>query len=416
MSNIDHQSLAITNRGAAAAAHVAAPSNEKLYPTRPYRSADGQILNLPVSQLGVTHASDLHTRFAPSTAMPSLASESQIDIRIPAGSVGAVRNILLEVDLKNDTVVAATIAGDFAQNMLARVELLGQSGSVILQRWTNTALMTSVLYDSPAQFSRRQAMQGVPATGIPAGEEFKAYIKLPGSFFNLAHVTVQGITSDLFVRVVFRPEADVFTASTCVLTAVNAHVHSINHTASVGRALADRLRKQVNDYRFHSYQEMSEIMTLAPSTNYEVRLSSVLGLVSDICVWIRAAGHTGYQTTDSNKPVQFSLNDASGKSILGSSTFSSEIVKYTKDEEDMLPADPMHFFIDNTLWLPLAFSPRKNRETGSLQGGYYPANGDLRFNFTTDSAIGTGQYEVMFVYSRLDRIRVDGGQLSHHSS
>jgi hypothetical protein len=419
--NIDLQQLSQANRGRSATVHTLQPVQKKVYPFQKSKGADGQVLNTPLSQTNINHGMISHFKFAPSTAMPSLASQSQVDIRVPAGSVGTVRDIYIEIDLKNNSLNPAILAGEYVHNLIDRIDLLAESGSVIVQRWTNTALQSAVLYDSYSENNHRLQMSALDPLGVAAGASVKTYIRLPWSVFSTGHVSVQGLKSDLFLRIVFRPDSDCFTSYPDVLSLSNVQVHveSINWTSPVARALSNRMRSTVQQYKFWSWNEMKEIVNLSPSSSYDVRLSSVLGLVSGFFVWVRPNGHTLLNTVDSSQLETFSLNDASGRSLIGSSTFDRDVTRIHKDQNDMLfdlVSATNKKLVDNVLYVPISFNDKRNLESASLIGGYYPADGHLRFQFTTNSSLVAGNYEITFVYSRLDYITSDAGSVSVHSS
>lgn len=419
--NIDLQADAVAKRGRAASIHILQPPKGKIYPFQATKSSDGQTLNLPLSQQGTNHGVVGHYQFQPSTALPSMASQAQIDIRIPAGAVpGTVRRIYLEVDLVNNSLNPAVIPY-FIHSIFDRVDLLAENGSVIVNRWTNTALQTAVLYDSYSQSRHRVRMAAVDPTGIAPGATQKFFMTLPWNVFETGHLSLQGLKSDLFIRCVTRPDIDTHTSHPDVasLAQLRVHVESISWSSPIAKALASRMRQSVQNYRTWSWNEMKEVLTLAPSNSYNVRLSSVTGLISALFVWIRPSGHNLTATTNSERVDSYQLNDSSGRSIIGSSTFDRDVVSIHKDMENMLfdnvePA--VKDIVENVLYVPLAFSDRKNLESASLAGGYYVSDGFMNFAFVTNSSLVPGSYEVTFVYSRLDHVRSDGGQLSIHSS
>jgi hypothetical protein len=264
-------------------------------------------------------------------------------------------------------------------------------------------------------------MSAINPLGIPAGETNKFFLSLPWNCFETGHISLQGIKSDLFVRCVTRPDVETFTSHPDVasLAQIRVHVESISWSSPIANALSQRMRSSVQNYRTWSWNEMKEVMTLAASSSYNVRLSSVTGLVSGIFVWIRPSGHTLLNTVNSNLPVTYQLNDSSGRSIVGSSTFDSSVQALHKDVENMLHdnVEPsVKGIVENVLYLPLAFGDKKNLESASLSGGYYPADSFLNFQWTTSAALVPGSYEITFVYSRLDHVRSDSGALSIHSS
>jgi len=419
--NIDLQQLAVSTRGRSASVHILQPPQRKVYPFQKTTSADGLTLNTPLSQVATNHGMISHFRFAPSTAMPSLASQSQVDVRIPAGSVSTVRDIYLEIDLKNNSLNPALLAGEYIHNLIDRIDLLAESGSVIVQRWTNSALQSSVLYDSYSSNNHRLQMSALDPLGVASGASVKTYLKLPWSVFNTGHVNLQGFKSDVFVRVVFRPDSDCFTSYPDVLslTNVQVHVESINWSSPITRALTDRARRTVQHFKFWSWNEMKEIVNLSASSSYDIRLSSMLGLVSGFFVWIRPNGHNLLNTVTSEQIETFQLNDSSGKSLVGSSTFDRDIMRVHKDQNDMLfdlQNATNKNLVDNVLYVPISFHDKKNLDSASLIGGYYPADGHLRFQFTTPSTLVPGNFEITFVYSRMDYITSDAGSVSVHSS
>lgn len=419
--NIDLQQVAVATRGRASSVHVLQPPTKKVYPFQKSTSADGLTLNTPVSQSATNHGLINHLRFAPSTAMPSLASQSQIDIRIPAGSVGTVRDVYLEIDLKNNSLNPAVLAGDYIHNIIDRIDLLAESGSVIVQRWTNSALQSSVLYDSVSQNNHRLQMSALDPLGIAPAASVKTFVRFPWSVFQTGHVSLQGLKSDVFVRIVFRPDSDCFTSFPDVLSLTNVQVHieAINWSTPISRALTQRARSSVQHFKYWSWNEMKEIINLSPSSSFDVRLSSMLGLVSGFFVWVRPNGHNLLNSVNSEQLETYQVNDASGRSLVGSSTFDRDVMRIHKDQNDMLfdlQNGANKNLVENVLYVPLAFNDKKNLDSASLTGGYYPCDGHMRFQFTTGAGLVPGNFEITFVYSRLDYMTSDAGSISVHSS
>ena len=421
-NNIDLQTLS-SHRGRASEIHTSQPAIRKVYPMQRTVSSNGLALNLPVSQLPVTHAMASHYRFSPSTAMPSLVnSGSMIDIRVPAGSCSSVRDLYLEVDLKNNSLNPVTIAGNYIHNIFQRIEILFENGSIVTQRWTADTFNTALLYDSPEDNQHRLQMSSVDGvTGIAPGDTFKAYLKLPYSLFTGSHLNISGLKSDFFVRCYFKSDAQFCTSypDVVVLSDIRVHVECINFSVPIQKALVNRMRTSTQDYKFWEFVEMKEVLNLTNSNSYDVRLSSVLGIVSSIWVWVRPNSHTLLDSVNSVKLESYALNDSSGKSILGSSIFDSDLMRVVKYNNNMLGdvTDPSNKDLVNNLnYIAVGFSDSQNLKSSNLAGGYYVFSGHERLVFNTPASLIPGSFEVTILYTKLNHITSDGGSVSVHSS
>jgi hypothetical protein len=199
-SHIDHHS-AIHARGSGAIAHFSGPSDE-LYQHIVTKSADGKRFNFPASQSSSLHASTHVSFFAPSTALPVIApAQAQLDIRIPAGSCGAVTGISLRLDLENEGKVNDSVFAG-VPNLFDRVEIWAEGGSQLVQRWTDDAFRISNHYLSRSQAEVYSKHEGVPL--LTAGETKTVFLRLPFSFFEASHLNVASLSADLYIRLFFR--------------------------------------------------------------------------------------------------------------------------------------------------------------------------------------------------------------------
>ena len=420
-SNIDLQLLS-TQRGRSSVIHTHQPPVRKVYPMQRTVSKGGLALNLPVQQLNTTHGMISHYRFSPSTQMPSLVNPgSQIDIRVPAGSCGSVRDLYLEIDVKNNSLNPVTIAGEYLHNILQRVELLFENGSITVQRFTQDTFNTALLYDTPEENSHRLQMSAVDIAGIAPGDTYKAFVRLPYSVFTNSHLNIGGLKSDFFVRCYFKSDAQFCTSfpDVVVLEDIRVHVESINFSVPIQKALVSRMRNSTQDFKFYEYVEMKEVLNLAPSNQYDVRLSSVLGLTSSLWLWIRPNGHTLLDSVNSVKIDSYSLNDSSGKSILGSSSFDSDLMRVVKHNNNML-ADVVNSqnkdLVNNLNYISVGFADASNQRSSNLSGGYYCFSGHERLVFRTPASLAPGSFELTIIQVKLNHITCDGGSISVHSS
>ena len=410
-SHIDHHSAA-ASRGSAAMAHVGHDSGE-LYQHVVARTADGQVTNFPVSQHRTLHASTHTTVFTPTTALPDISTASQVDVRIPAGSCGAVTGLAIRLDLSNDTAGTSTFYG--AIRLFDRIELWAESGSVLVQRWTADELATCLHY-----LSREASSRYVYTTGtqtLVAGASRTVYVRLPFSVFESSHMNLGGLQSDIYVRCFFRGADSYLTADTVTLNALQVVADWLAKPPSIQRQLVDRMRSQTLDYRYWASQTQKEVVTMAPSTRYQIRLSSMHGIVSDIAVIVRPAGHTGAASAGGFvQPAVYELIDAGGKSILSGASFPFEFNGYQKQQQGLLSAwGPELSNLDDTLLIPLSPDP-KTTLSAAVVAGYIVGTGYESIALTMGSSLAAGQYEVTVIWHRAERLRLDGGHVTVHAS
>ena len=393
-------------------AHVGHDGPE-LYSHVVARTADGQVTNFPVSQHRTLHASTHTTVFTPTTALPDISTASQVDVRIPAGSCGSVTGLAIRLDLSNNNGGPATFYG--AIRLFDRIELWAESGSVLVQRWTADELATCLHYLSREAGERYVRTAG--AQTLAVGASRTVFVRLPFNIFESSHMNIGGLRSDLYVRCFFRGIESYATVDFLTLDSLQVVASWLAKPPSVQRALVDRMRSQTLDYRYWASQVQKEVVTMAPSTRYQIRLSSMHGIVSDIAVIIRPAGHTGANSAGGFvQPAVYELIDAGGKSLLSGASFPFEYNGFQKQEQGLLDA----FFpelqnLDDTLLIPLSPDPKTTLSSGTVSG-YIIGSGYESIGLTTAAGLAPGQYEVTVIWHRAERLRVDGGHVTVHAS
>lgn len=416
-SHIDHHAAA-TTRGSAALAHLST-SDDELYAHAVSKSVDGKVYNFPLTQSSAIHTSRHTSFFSPSTALPVIApAASQVDIRIPAGSCGAVTGLSVRLDLFNDAKTPADSFFNGVPNLFSRIELACEGGSTLLQRWTDDDLRISTHY-----FSRAQADWYAKNEGLRSffpNEERTIFLRLPWSVFEGTHLNLASLNSDLYVRLFFRGGASYDSPQYLTLKGAAVAVEWLAYPPSIQRALTARARNSTLDYRYFQNHSQKEVMTLAPSTRYSVRISSMHGLIIQVAVIVRIAGATGSSLAVNHvRPASYELLDSSGKSILGANVLPIAHNDYIKQQQGLLNAtigSPNVFGnIEGTLLIPLSPDVRGCLQRGVLDG-YYVSSGYDLLAFTTSSTLIAGQYEIAISWQVAERLRKDGGRLSVHSS
>jgi hypothetical protein len=409
-SHIDHHA-AIEARGSGALAHISGPS-EDLYEHVVSQAPDGRRYNFPVTQSGGLNAS-MHTSFfSPASALPTIApAASQVDLRIPAGSCGAVTSLAVRLDLENKSAGASTFAG--IPTLLERIEIWGESGSQLIQRWTSDALRLLTHYLTKEQSEVYSNNEGTLYLGPGVSRSF--YLRLPFSFFESSHLNVASLTSDLYVRLFFRGADSYDTTDYLSLNGCQAVVSWIAYPPSIQRALTARAKSSTLDYRYWAFQTQREVINLASNQRYSIRLTSMQGIVNQIALIIRPVGSTGSALASGYvRPVSYELVDSGGKSVLGASSFPIEWNDFEKQQQNLLPPSGTFGSIYGTLLIPLGINVKGSLMSGSIQG-FYVSGGYDQLAFTTDNATA-GDHEITVVWSIAERLRKDGGKLSVHTS
>jgi hypothetical protein len=410
-THIDHLEL-ISTRGSNALAHFSGPSDD-LYEHIVSQAADGKKYNYLASQSGSLHASTHVSFFSPATALPAISTASQLDIRIPAGSCGAVTSISIRLDLENQSALNNSSYGGVA-NLFTHIELWAEGGSMLVQRWTDDALRVALHYLNRDQAERYQTEEGSPFMGPGVSRTF--FLRLPYSIFESSHMNIASLSSDLYLRLFFRGGNSYDTADYLTLNGAQAVVSWLAFPPTIQRAISARARASVLDYRYYQNQFQKEILTLAPSTRYSIRLSSMQGVVISVAMIIRAAGATGTALVGNYvRPESFELLDSSGKSILGGNSFPIQWNDHQKQQQGLLtPFGTAFSNITGTLLIPLAVNVKGSLAAGAVKG-HYTANGYEQLAFVTDAGT-TGAHEVAILWSVAERVRKDGGRISVHSS
>ena len=133
MSGLDHHKQN-AKRGPAALAHTGVTIAE-LYPHRKVKYVHGEVLNYPVSSQTVLHKASTHTSFQSTSSTEGLLqSGGYADVRIPSGSLGVVKQWVIEFQVENKS--EGVVNGPFyAPFYFDRVELLSEGGNVQIARW-----------------------------------------------------------------------------------------------------------------------------------------------------------------------------------------------------------------------------------------------------------------------------------------
>jgi hypothetical protein len=382
-------------------------------------SVDGKSYNFPASQSSTLAASRHTSFFSPSTALPVIApAASQLDIRIPAGSCGAVTGLAIRLDLWNEAKVAADAFFNGIPNLFSRIELSCEGGSTLLQRWTDDDLRIATHYLSRAQADWYGKNEG--ARSFLPNEEKTLFLRLPWSVFESTHLNIASLNSDLYVRLFFRGSASYDSSQYLVLKGAAVAVEWLAYPPTIQRALTSRARSSTLDYRYFMNHSQKEIMTLSPSTRYTIRLSSMHGLVIQIAAIIRQAGATGSAIASNHiRPASYELLDSSGKSVLGANILPIAHNDFVKQQQGLLNASigsPNVFgHIEGTVLIPLSPNVRGCLQRGVLEG-FYTSSGYDVYAFTTGSTLVAGQFEITLSWQVAERLRKDGGRLSVHTS
>ena len=400
---MDNYERAMTRPGSAA--HVDVDTFPNLYPHQRVGA-----LNLRSSQAFVKNSTNQVVSYQPTTNDASAlgTSGAYTDFRLLSGHI--IKTATIHLTVRNDsadTSINWPLQRHHHFSPISRVEILGEGGSLLIQRLDCEALCQKVNLLTPNALDHMMgSSNGSLIYNIPASSAGEAYYPLFGAIFEHT-LCLSALNSPIVVRVYWAgsagwPQGVAPTMTSCTLITEQDKLAQREH-----RELVQSLRGgPPSDIRFNrqSFQRMTE--HLEPNSRYVFPLTSVAGLVTSLHVSLRRT--TANAPGPSHSFQTMDILSGSGASQLGGTPVSGN---YSKLVRAIMRENERNDAAD--LWLPITFTDDSaTHENAGILSGYLVFDSTMQLAVTTWSNMPAGSYEIYVLVNRVACLRQAGGTLS----
>jgi hypothetical protein len=413
MSSLNHHA-ANAKRGPSALAHTGV-SHGELYPHRKVRHSSGETLNYPVSSQTVLHKTTTHTIFQSTSSTDNcFSSGGFVDVRIPAGSLQVIKQVVIALEIENKTTSAITMPAG-APFLLDRVEMLAEGGNTQIARWEPFQLWTPFRHVEGTSWDLnwKWGMTGsTPTLGVGAPAN-TYYIPILGCPFSRNEAFLGHLRSDLYIRVWFKgPSAFVSIPDGAPsLNTLSCIIEQDAYAPAERQQLFDRAISSSLDYRFGRPGFQSIVETLAPSTRYSWMLTAVTGVVSEMIVTIRPANSSGANAYNFQAYASYELLDSAGSSLLGGMPVTLGYQKLVVDASRQT-SGAIDYLSGQSFPIVIEFGSAKTDFINNTITGYVPLTGQERLVITTHQYFVPGSYEIRIEYLSACRLNINQGKIS----
>ena len=400
---MDNYSRAMTRPGSAA--HVDIDTFHNLYPHQQVGS-----LNLRASQAFVKNSQNQVISYQPTTndANALKTAGSYTDFRLLSGHI--IKTATIHLTVRNET--AANIPWPTRRHWhfspIDRVEILGEGGSLLIQRLDREALCQKVNLLTPNALDHMlgSSNDATSAVMLEVDGMGEAYYPLFGAIFEHT-LCLAALNSPIVVRVYWAGAAGwtmavAPTMVSCTLVTEQDKLAQREH-----QELVQSLRSgPPSDIRFNrqTFQRMTE--HLEPNSRYVFPLTSVAGLVTSLHISLRTT--TTRMPGPSHKFQTLDILSGSGVSMLGGTPVSANYVKLVRA---IMRENERNDAEDG--WLPITFTDDSaNHENSGILSGYMVFDNTMQLAVTTPSTLPAGSYEIYVLVNRVACLRQAGGTLS----
>ena len=400
---MDQYEKAMSRPGSAA--HVDVDTFPNLYPHQRVGA-----LNLRASQAFVKNSQNQVISYQPTTndAGALGTSGAYTDFRLLSGHI--IKTATLHLTVRNDTAanIMWPIARHHHYSCIDRVEILGEGGSLLIQRLDREALCQKVNLLTPNALEHMLGSSTSIATTatIAAGEMSEAYYPLLGAIFEHT-LCLSALNSPVVLRIYWAGSASwiMSVAPSMVSCTLVTEQDKLAHREH--RELVQSLRGgPPSDIRFNrpTFQRMTE--HLEGGSRYVFPLTSVAGLVTSLHISLRLTasrmpGPTHmFQTLD--------VLSGSGVSMLGGTPVQANYIKLVRA---IMRENERNN--DDDGWLPITFTDDSaTHENAGILSGYMVFDNTMQLAVTTPAGLAAGSYEIYVLVNRVACLRQAGGTLS----
>lgn len=334
---------------------------------------------------------------SPSTAISSnVLAGAAIEFRIE-NNIDRIGAAYLRVDYTNSS--GANFVCSTPMLWLSSIQIFANSGSTQLYQTNdpvsnfliNNVLMSREEHETTAALRGTSATYASGTLTIPTGQSGSLYIAIAENFWRSLHLRTYTIDGNILVRLQFQPSNNIIVSGTWSTTNVLLELSGYYESAAQKKLMTQKAEVP-KIFSYYSPQVTTASLTLAASSQYQIRLSGINGWVNQIYFVIR---QSAYATDPANQlsfvqPSSFDILDQAGKSTTGykSQTVADMVMMYSPLYNNV--------FINNTNAMVYSYSqtPQADILTGSWNGGIR-CTGYHILQFTTPSTLVGGSYDVL---------------------
>ncbi len=337
-------------------------------------------------------------QISPTTAISSnVLAGSTLDFRIE-NNIDRVTSCLLRVDWSNTS--GSNIVHSGPTNMwVQQVQIFAENGSTLIyqtldpvENWIlESVLMSRQEHEVTATLRGTTAAYSTAAITDATATSGSYYYSLCPNFWRSLHIRPYTIDGNFLIRVKFQDTANVITSGTWTTTASYLEFTGYMENEAQKKVMIQRAEKP-KYFSYYAPQRHVETLTLAASTQYQVRLSGLNGYANQLFFALRpiaSASSPALQFTFV-RPDTFDILNASAQSLTGfkNQSASDMIILYSHMYDNV--------FINNTNACVYSFSqsPTTDCATGTWNGGVH-LQGYHILQFTTGSGLAGGSYQVL---------------------
>jgi hypothetical protein len=305
----------VIQRSQAAAHHL-------VHTSEPFDFKKAGKLNLKENHNHVQHRNVKFQVVNPSNQPASpLQSGSSIFTDFRVNSSEPVQQMWIQCDLLCDASFDGTpapITDSLVWNMIDRIEMLAENGSVVLQQVSGAAMECRHFAFDESQYrgisnALRGANTNQSGLTLDAGESGTIYIPLLFNILADNEIAVSALNSAVTIRLYWRSGADLSGDSYLIdVTSTNLIIQEYQYDSSVRSKIFQKLMGSTPcHFRFPRQGKMELTASVTPGTPYDMRLSGIHGLVTELTVeFLISDVTTELDSVD--------LFNSSGNTLLGS--------------------------------------------------------------------------------------------------
>jgi hypothetical protein len=416
--SLNHTSQAVA-RGAGAAQHMLDTHG------LPYPHSKQGKMNLRKSQALVLHRSARFSVINPaSQPSDAMTSGGFTDFRMSAGE--PLRALTLDLSWRNENADPIMVRPEYVFATISHVEVLAENGSQVIERhdsahfveqFRNISKEMAELYaggmvDSPMGTTPSPTF-GTMST-VSSGDTATSYVPLLGLALVDHEIFLAAVRAPFIVRVWwkagqhFKTAAPSTPAESMTLDSCRLLAESWQYSPEIRQAMVRKNLSSKLDIRFASprFQRSSEEIQLADTFN--LRLSSVNGLVTSMCVLAKDTATGSRLKFDSVE-----LLDSSGQSVLGGSPVPEGYLRHVVGARAGRFVPNFDWGLQYFIQVPLSGEDAFHHERAGTIGAYLPMSGQHQLSFKLAPVAGQTQQsvEITVLYRSVSTLTLDKGNV-----
>lgn len=352
---------------------------------------------------------------AVSSTFASIAS-TQIDYRLE-NNLDRLSNAWLRVKYTNNSGANFTVGP--ADSWLQRIEIYSNNGSTLLyQTLSNIELFASNIllsrdeWDVMATSRFSSPTYGTGVTNVPTGQTGYGYIPIGLLFFSSIHFRSYTVDGNLLVRIQWSNGPSFIQAGTCdinecVLLLSGFYESDAQKQLMMGQATLPKVLP------YYAIMRHYETLNLNPSSQYNVRLSGIVGDAALMIFGLRSSTFINSPNNQFNfQPIEdFDLYDNANTSRTGFKRQTTEDMKLLVSHQ--FP----NVMIDYTNLHVWSFSqtPIADIGKGSVNG-IENFDGFHSLSFTTPASIVAGSFQLTVLCYTQQDLRILNAQMTSSRS